>query len=51
MRRPDSAEALRVGALEMFQRDDRVGPFEAEDVAYRCIGGRAVLPAGHVPIQ
>ena len=37
VRRPDGAQALRVRPLQVVQRDDRVGAFEAEDVADRRV--------------
>ena len=37
MRRADGAQTLRVGALEVRQRHDRVGAFEAQDVADRQV--------------
>ena len=41
VRRADGAQALGVGALQVLKRDDRVGAFEAQDVADRLVAGLA----------
>src|SRR5205807_604200 len=51
MGRPERSQALRVGPFEMTNSDDRVGPFEAEDIADGRVVWRGVAPERRLPLQ
>ena len=51
MRRAHGTKALRIGAFEVPRREDRVGPFQAQDIADGCIGRRTVLPALYLLVE
>src|SRR6266542_4946146 len=54
VRRADGAQTVLVGALEVLERDDRVGPFEAQDVAdplFQPVASAFRRKSSYVPLQ